>query len=274
VYSLHSPLTLDFYDDFGNHTGISTSTGQVEEQIPGTYFMEFGGDKYIFTDTDVPIHIFMNGYADGTFTFNVDEFVGDTEIASTTFQDIPTTPTTKVSLGATGDITTLTAMSIDADGDGQTDITLVPKLGQIVTYSPPVPEVANGNASTEGNFGIGTASNGPPIGLINAPIIFATTSPVFTATSTPEISSSATTSAPTFEPPFSSPTISVQNSTTSVMLPTNPAPTENLSTSSPETGAVILASSSASRGGAFKFFGEIFVCLMTFIILFIIIKNI
>jgi pimeloyl-ACP methyl ester carboxylesterase len=204
IYSLHSPLTLDFYDDLGNHTGISTSTGQVEEQIPGTYFVQFGDDKYIFTDTDRPVHIFMNGYANGTFTFNVDELQSDTEIASTTFQDIPTTSTTKVTLGATGDISTLTSMSVDADGDGKVDFTLVPVLGGIVTYTPPPPPPEAGGegscydtarpsesfceqSETKNPEGVqpqyGDASgafapspsNGPPVSFQNIPIIYSTT---------------------------------------------------------------------------------------------------
>ena len=291
AYSLHSPLTLDFYDDSGNHTGISTSTGQVEEQIPGTYFAEMGDSKYIFTDTDIPIHIFMNGYADGTFTFNVDEFQGDTEIASTTFQDIPTTASTKVSLGATGDITTLTAMSIDADGDGETDITLVPKLGQIVTYTPRVSDGAGagvgsgGNSSgSEADGGVASGGvflptqsvgNGPPVGLINAPVISATTSPIFTATSTLEVSNSASTSEPTIE--LYSQTETTTPSTTPTFSPAPPksadistASSTDISGSQMQANVAPFASSSTQTGGV-KFPIKLLIWIVTVLILLAII---
>jgi hypothetical protein len=133
VYSLHSPLTLDAYDNLGHHTGISTTTGQLEENIPGSYYLTFGDIKYIFTDTDSPINIFMNGYANGTFTFNIDELQGDTHISSLAFKDIPTISHTKVSIDTQSDINTVSGMKIDIDGNGIIDFNLDPKLNGIMT---------------------------------------------------------------------------------------------------------------------------------------------
>ncbi len=139
-YSLHSPLTLDLYDDQGHHTGVSSTTGQIEEQIPGTYFTQFGEVKYLFTDASSTSHIVMNGYATGTFTFIAEQLQGDTLLASTTWKNIPTTPTTKVTLTTTGDITTISPMQIDNNSDGITDITLPPKQNDIVTLDTTPPE--------------------------------------------------------------------------------------------------------------------------------------
>ncbi len=132
-YELHSPLTLNLYDDQGRHTGISTTTGQVEEQIPGTYYKEWGHVKYIFTDASTSAHIIMNGYAAGIFTFNVDQLVGNSIIASTTFKDIPTTASTTVSIDVQSDISTLSSLRIDKNRDGLVDQTLIPKLNDIAT---------------------------------------------------------------------------------------------------------------------------------------------
>jgi pimeloyl-ACP methyl ester carboxylesterase len=90
IYKLHSPLTLDLYDSLGHHTGISTSTGELDEEIPGTYYIEFGDVKYLFTDATSSLRISMSGYATGTFTLEAQELVGDTLIASTTWKDMPT----------------------------------------------------------------------------------------------------------------------------------------------------------------------------------------
>ncbi|MBI5004361.1 hypothetical protein HZC00_04665 [Candidatus Kaiserbacteria bacterium] len=140
-YSLHSPLTLNLFDDQGRHTGVSTTTGQVEEQIPGTYYMEFGETKYIFTDASTTAHILMEGYDTGIFTFNADQYVGDTLTASTTFKDIPTTENTIVSLDIQSDIGTLSPMSIDKDGDGTVDASIAPKLNDTVTLDTTPSEI-------------------------------------------------------------------------------------------------------------------------------------
>jgi hypothetical protein len=150
-YTLHSPLTLNFYDDQGRHTGISTSTGVVEEQIPGTYYTELGDVKYVFTDTDMPVHIVMDGYATSTFTFNVVELKGDAVTASTTWKDMPVTPHTAVNLDATRDISTLSALKIDTNGDGTTDLTLSPKLDGIVILPAPLTVTANNATTTLGS---------------------------------------------------------------------------------------------------------------------------
>jgi hypothetical protein len=158
VYSLHSPLTLDIYDNQGRHTGISTTTGQVEEQIPGTYYTQLGGVKYIFTDASAPNDIVMNGYATGTFTFNINEMSGDTLLASTTFKDIPTSTTTQVTLNVQSDITTVSPMSIDKNGDGKTDFTITPKLDDIATLDTTAPTTTATVSGTKGKNGWYTSS--------------------------------------------------------------------------------------------------------------------
>ena len=140
-YALHSPLTLNLYDDQGRHTGISTTTWEVEEQIPGTYYAEFGDVKYLFSDASSTARVVMDGYALGTFTFNVDQYSGNTLTASTTFKDIPTTPDTVVVMDIQSDISTLSPMSVDKDGDGVVDITIAPKLGDIATVDTTPPEL-------------------------------------------------------------------------------------------------------------------------------------
>ena len=160
-YALHSPLTLDLYDDQGRHTGVSTSTGQIEEQVPGTYYTEFGDVKYLFTDTSSSARIVMDGYATGTFTFNVDQYSGDTLTASTTFKDIPTTANTMVALDVRSDINTLSPMSIDKNGDGVVDASLAPKLGDVVTLDTTPPEIrATFSTTTRSIAFVGTDDSG------------------------------------------------------------------------------------------------------------------
>ena len=132
-YELHSPLSLDAYDDLGNHTGVSTTSGAIEENIPGTYYDEVGDVKYIYTETDKPLHIVMDGYATSTFTFEVEELHGDAIVATTTWKEMPTTPNTLVRLDSPSDIYSLSTLNIDIDGDGTNDYMLPAKMDGVVT---------------------------------------------------------------------------------------------------------------------------------------------
>lgn len=143
-YTLHSPLTLDLYDNQGRHTGISTTTGALEAQIPGTYYMELAGVKYLFTNTNIPTHIVMQGYATSTFSLNVEQLQGDSITASTTWQDMPTTQRTIVTLGTQSDITTLSPLNIDLNGDGVKDYSIAPKPNGTAFLDTVPPEASIG----------------------------------------------------------------------------------------------------------------------------------
>ncbi len=140
-YALHSPLTFDLYDNQGRHTGVSTTTGKVVEEIPGTYYMQFGEVKYIFSDASTPNHIVMSGYANGTFTFIVNQLQGDSLIATSTFKNIPTTSQTKVTIDTVSDITTLSPMRLDLNGDGIADYSLTSKLNDTAVLDTTPPEI-------------------------------------------------------------------------------------------------------------------------------------
>lgn len=134
VYTLHSPLSLDLYDTLGNHTGVSTTTGYAEENIPGSRYGTFGEVKYIISSADVAQHLELRGYATGTFSLDIELVVGDTVLASTTFASVPVSPSTiaTFSLPANGDFSSSTPLQIDVDGNGANDFVLVPQIGATV----------------------------------------------------------------------------------------------------------------------------------------------
>ncbi len=172
IYSLHSPLTFNIYDDAGHHTGMSTTTGQIEEQVPGTYFIQIGDVKYIFTDTGAPVHVDMSGYDTGTFTFTIQQVQGDSTVSTVTFQDVPTNPNTQVSMTVGNDIHTLSNLNVDSDNNGTSDIILTPLVDSVVTYTSPV--IPTPAAVWGGNVG--------PVANVVVPI--ATTSVKFASTTT------------------------------------------------------------------------------------------
>lgn len=177
-FALHSPLTLNLYDDQGRHTGMSTTTGQLEEQIPGTYYEEFGDVKYLFVDTSASFRIVMEGTGTGAFTFVVSELQGNNVVASTTFSDIPVTPQTLVSMTISAGLASASDMSVDTDGDGAIDSQYASSTGDLVA-PPAEPDSDPAPAPTVGSGGGG--GNGPPISL-NIQSDVATSTPVVATT--------------------------------------------------------------------------------------------
>ncbi len=141
-FELHSPLSLDVYDEQGNHTGISTTTGQVEENIPQSEYHQLGEVQLIDIPSSTHVHLAMKGRAKGSFTLHIDEANGDSVIASTTFAGVPSATTTRVSLDApNGGVNKLGSLKVDENADGTPEITLIPALGATITPDLIPPEI-------------------------------------------------------------------------------------------------------------------------------------
>jgi hypothetical protein len=163
TFTLHSPLTLNLYDDLGNHTGISTTTNEVEENITGSRYMTFGEVQYISVPASSNVHLKMNGYAEGSFTLDVEQKQGDTVIEQTTFAGIPSATTTvaTMDISANSSIASSSPLLVDENGDGKTDITLEPKLGEVVLPDLIPPEISvSFSTSTQDVSIIGTDNEG------------------------------------------------------------------------------------------------------------------
>ncbi len=225
IYALHSKqkVSLNLYDNLGNHTGISTTTGKTEENIPGTYFTSTGGTSYVFTpistDTATSTHIFITLYPQGaptptdiqphavtgniatsTFTLSVDEMQGDTAFATTTFKDIPIDTNTTVSIDIVGGVSTFSPLFLDTNNDGVADIIVAPIINGIATIPPPIATSTQDTASTsipsatENVVATSNQSNGPIVGggSILVPIVSSLPASII-ATSTTFIESTSTT---------------------------------------------------------------------------------
>jgi hypothetical protein len=141
------------YDEFGNHTGVSTTSGRIEENIPDSHYDTFGELKYIIANGSKAQNLRLKGYATGTFSLDIKEVQGENELASTTFASIPVSSSTVVtlSLEANGSLSSTTELVVDFDGNGVVDIVLTPHVGATVypDFTPPTT-----TASTTGTLGI------------------------------------------------------------------------------------------------------------------------
>jgi hypothetical protein len=132
---LHSPVSIDIYDTEGNHTGVVNNPNPnsdlqiIEENVPGSRYMEFGEGKYAFLDENTDYIIKLQGLDVGTFTLETKSIAVSGDILSKSqFIDIPTSPDMKgevfIATSTTG--STTVTLNIDVDGNGTNDFTIKP----------------------------------------------------------------------------------------------------------------------------------------------------
>lgn len=131
--SLYSPLDIHLYDDQGNHTGPKTITDEngneqiiIEENIPNSYYYQFGDRKYAGVPEGKYIRMEMDGYALGTYTLKLEEIkttaTGEETISQAVFENFPTTAdtTVKMDIPETG-IAEILSIKADIDSNGEND---------------------------------------------------------------------------------------------------------------------------------------------------------
>jgi len=130
-FRIHSPVSLDLYDAEGNHTGLiqnpdpDSDLQRLEQQIPNSYYLEFGETKYAGADTFATSTVVLTGLDTGTFTFEIDEVLGDEVVASSTFTNIPVLKGAIVTMDIQH-IGSSTVLAIDMNGDGEVDAVVAP----------------------------------------------------------------------------------------------------------------------------------------------------
>ena len=135
-FFLHSPLMLSATDAIGNEISAATST------IPDARYKLFGEVQYISVPASSTPTLHLDGYAEGSFTLEVQEVQGDVVTATTTFLGIPNATTTTAQMSfSDGTIANAEPLMVDIDADGDTDITLQSKIGEIVVPDIIPPEI-------------------------------------------------------------------------------------------------------------------------------------
>lgn len=177
IFQLHSPLTLGVYDSDGNYTGLRDD-GSVSEEVPGATYGEFGDVKYLITPAGTEYELVLNGQSDGVFSLDIQEQDGDLS-TTTTFADVPTTASTTVRLTITNGVADASSLSVDTDGDSETDIEIVPVVGEAVQYVPPVStteetEVESGSSGSIKRSAQTATAIALPLSVIATPMIVAT----------------------------------------------------------------------------------------------------
>jgi hypothetical protein len=135
IFKLHSPLDLIVIDQNGRRV---TS---AELSIPGGIFKKFGEVQYISVPASANPTVHLDGYAEGSFTLNIEQENSGETVASTTFAAIPTNPNTTATISfPDGTVSGATVLSVDQNGDNVPDQTFAPKLKGIVLPDTIAPE--------------------------------------------------------------------------------------------------------------------------------------
>jgi pimeloyl-ACP methyl ester carboxylesterase len=135
VFILHSPLTLELSDSSGHTTGLKLGE-KITQDIPGSTYGELGEVKYVVVPEGDTYQLTMHGQSTGTFSLDIQETMGTTTTTST-LADLPTTASTTATLSVSGGVETVSPLIVDIDGDGKSDISIVPKPSETVYYDPP-----------------------------------------------------------------------------------------------------------------------------------------
>lgn len=135
-FLLHSPIDLSATDSAGNRVSSSTSA------IPGGRYERYGEVQVISTPKNTPLTLNLNSYASGSLTLDIEELDGsNTVTSSSTIFGVPSATSTKATMSfALGTLQSASSLAVDYDGNGSTDFSLTPKIGDSVTFSNPKQE--------------------------------------------------------------------------------------------------------------------------------------
>ncbi len=158
--ALYSPLHVHLYDQDGNHTGPTTimqdgkKNKVIETAIPNSYYDVFDGRTYVGWGADSDVRVELDGYGAGVYTVELQEIAvtgtGEKTVGHATFADLPTSDLTTVRFSVPhGDLSDMTSLTADYDGDGTDDYTLAPRLNGVarLTGTEDVPQIVEEDAA-------------------------------------------------------------------------------------------------------------------------------
>ncbi len=142
-YTLHSPLTLGITDSIGRYTGMDSATKQIREEIPNVTYRQIGKVQFLSIPSDTAYTLKLQGYEEGSFSLDVGKQEGNTIIAETSFQGIPSSASTFVTMNIIPNLeVSSSTLNIDQNGDGAVDKVLVATPDGVTVYDVTPPEIS------------------------------------------------------------------------------------------------------------------------------------
>jgi hypothetical protein len=119
LFSVHSPVLIDAYDQNGNHTGPLTD-GSYETNIPGSTYDTIGDAKFIFLPTG-KYQFKFKATDQGKFDFKIREYTNNNNLSSQVYKDIPLTTATTGYIVVDQISDENSPLNIDLNDDGTLD---------------------------------------------------------------------------------------------------------------------------------------------------------
>lgn len=138
IISIHSPVSLDIYDDAGHHTGPDEN-GDIEYEIDGVTYDTLDGNKFAFIPDGLNYTVKFNATGVGSAGVDVQEYRNGKISKSESFENIPIQNLDTKGEVIVGDAGT--KILLDKGNGGETSI-LIPTI-QIDGDLPEVSSVAN-----------------------------------------------------------------------------------------------------------------------------------
>lgn len=147
LISTKSPVVLGVLDSEGNFTGVDQNQDtnsealEVVEEIPGSTFIAYGDDQYIFLPKEGSYTFKFKGTGSGPATVETSVLEGDTQSVVATHTDIPVTSETEATFVVDSEALDETLIEVDTNGDGTIDASVTPDGYVPPTVEPTVAEL-------------------------------------------------------------------------------------------------------------------------------------
>lgn len=130
TFTLHSPLRLSAIDSSGN------VVNKEEVTIPDATYVRYGEVQVLTIPTETEFTIILTGEAEGSFTLEMEEFIDDETVTTSTFSAIPSGTSTRATISFDGGtLDKAGVLQIDYNGDSIIDYSYSPIIGDVV-YEP------------------------------------------------------------------------------------------------------------------------------------------
>ena len=150
-FTLHSPLSLGITDSQGNYTGMDPATKEIKEEIPDITYKQIGEVQFISAPVGTAYTLKLQGYAEGSFSLDIEKQTGNTITNSTLFEGISSSISTLATIDINSSFEVSTAeLKIDKDGDGKID-----QVYPIVNVETPITNSTPSDSNASGSSGGG-----------------------------------------------------------------------------------------------------------------------
>ncbi len=118
IIGAHSPVALSVEDKNGLKVGRAGD--QINEEVPGSQFVELGGSTYIILPADTEYTATVAGTGEGVYSLTIDSLNGDLQTSEFKYMGASTSLLMKATFTASS--SGFSNLKTDSNGDGQTDL--------------------------------------------------------------------------------------------------------------------------------------------------------